>query len=112
MVAAHGERHAMAPEDLVAIVNDRNFGDPANGENETLWWINHSRETVDPHPAEVRDGERAALKLLRLHPLVTRAMGQILCNLADLTERFILCCANHRRGQSVVHSPPTPQTNI
>ena len=75
MVAAHGERHAVADHDLVAIINHRDFHDFANGENEALRWIDDSRETVDPHAAEILDGERAALKFFRLHSLVARAIG-------------------------------------
>ena len=36
VITAHRERHAMARDDLVAIVHYRDFRDPANSENETL----------------------------------------------------------------------------
>ena len=42
MIAAHRDRHAMADDDLVAIVDHRNFGDFADSKDETLWWIDHS----------------------------------------------------------------------
>src|SRR5439155_19961770 len=96
MITAHRERHAMARDDLVAIIDHRNFRNLANSENETLRRIYDSGETVDTHTAEVRDGERATLKLLRLHPLVARAMRQILGQLANLTKRFVLRGANDR----------------
>ena len=53
MIAAHRERHAMADDDLVAIIDYRNFRNPANSENETLWRIYYSGETVDSHAAEI-----------------------------------------------------------
>ena len=53
MVATHRDRHAMADCDLVTVVNDRNLCDFADGENETLWRIYYSGETVDTHAAEV-----------------------------------------------------------
>ncbi len=53
MVAAHRDRHAMADNDLVAIVDHRNFCDPADGENESLRRINDSGKTVDAHAAEI-----------------------------------------------------------
>src|SRR2546427_12537403 len=102
MIAAHRERHAMANDDLVTIIDHRNFCNPANSENETLRRIYDSGETVDAHAAEIRNGERAALKLLRFHPLVARAMRQILGQLADLAERFDLRSANDRGQQPVL----------
>ena len=53
MVAAHAERHALADDDLVAIINHRNFRDLANGENESLRRIDDRGETVDAHAAEI-----------------------------------------------------------
>ena len=106
VIAAHRDRHAMADDDLVAIIEYWHFRDPADCKNETLWRIDDGGKTVDPHAAEIRDGERAALKFFRLHSLVARAMGQILHLLANLTQRFILRRANDRRQH--LH----PQTSI
>ena len=53
MVAAHRERHAMAHDDLVAIVHYRDLCDPANSENETLRRIDDGGKTVDAHAAKI-----------------------------------------------------------
>lgn len=53
MITAHCERHAMADDDLVAIVDYRKLRDPANSENETLRRVYYSGETVDAHAAEI-----------------------------------------------------------
>ena len=39
--------------DLIAVVNDWDFCDLANGENEALRRIDDSGETVDAHAAEI-----------------------------------------------------------
>ena len=64
----------MTYNDLIAIVHYGDLCDPANGQNETLRRINDGRETVNPHTAKVRNCECAALKFLRLHPFVARAV--------------------------------------
>ena len=71
--------------------------DFADGENESLRRINDGAERIDAHAAEIRDGETSALKLLRLHPLVARATGKVLCQFADFAQRFVLRGADHRR---------------
>ena len=53
VIAAHPDRHAMADDDLVAIIDDWLFGDRADGENETLRRINDGGKTVDAHAAEI-----------------------------------------------------------
>src|SRR5437870_13283229 len=97
MVAAHRDRHAMADNDLVAIVDHLNCCDPADRENESLRRINDSGKTVDAHATKIRNGECAALKFFRLHPLVACAMRQILGQFADLTQRFVLGSPNDWR---------------
>lgn len=53
MVAAHPDRHAMANDNLIAIIDDGHFVDFADGENEALWGINDGGKTFDPHAAEI-----------------------------------------------------------
>src|SRR6266487_6373878 len=101
VIAAHRDRHAMADDDLVAIIEYWHFRDPADCKNETLRRIDDGGKTVDPHAAEIRDGKCAALKFFRLHSLVARAVSQILREFADFAERFVLRGANHRRQQSI-----------
>ena len=101
MIAAHRDRHAMTGDDLVGGIDDWNFRDLAHSKDETLRWIDNGRKTVDAHAAKIRDGECAALKFLRLHPLVARAAGQVFYQLANFTERFVLRGANHRGQKSI-----------
>jgi hypothetical protein len=41
MAATHRDRHAMADDHLVVVINSWDFRDLAHGENETLGRINH-----------------------------------------------------------------------
>jgi len=53
MVAAHRDRHAMTDDDLIRIVDHRNFGDFADGQNESLRRIDHGAERIDSHSTEI-----------------------------------------------------------
>jgi len=53
MITAHGERHVMADHDLIAIIDYRHLGNPANGENEPLRRIYDGGKTVDAHAAQI-----------------------------------------------------------
>ena len=53
MIAAHGDRHLLADDDLVAIVNHRHLVHFADRENETLRGVDDRAERIDPHAAEI-----------------------------------------------------------
>src|ERR1700736_1894251 len=103
MIAAHPNRHAMTNNDLIAFIDDWHLADLADSKNEALWWINDGGKTVNSHSAEVRHRKTSSLKLFRLHSFVAHAAGQVLRQLADLPQRFVLRRANHRREQSVLN---------
>ena len=50
MIAAHRDRHAVADDDLIAIVDHRKFRDFPNSENETLRRVNHRAERIGDRP--------------------------------------------------------------
>ena len=54
-----------------------------------------------PMPPRFETVKCAALKFFRLHPLVARAICQILCHFTDLSKRFVLRRSNHRRQQPI-----------
>src|SRR4051812_19651860 len=101
MIAAHADAHAMTDAELVAIVDDRAFGNRSDGENESLGRIDDRRKGINPEPTEVRNRESAALKFLRLHAFIARPVGQIFDRLADLAERFSLRSFEHRGDETV-----------
>src|SRR5207237_10824068 len=102
MVAAHPDRHAMTDDDLIAVIDDWHFVDFADGENKDLWRINDGGKTVDPHTAEIRYRKTSALKFFRFHSLVPGALGQVLGQLADFPQRFVLRSSAYRRQQPIV----------
>src|SRR6266496_3218867 len=51
VVTAHRDRHAVADDNSVAIIDYRNLGDLAKGENKPLRRIYDSGETIDAHAA-------------------------------------------------------------
>ena len=53
VVTAHRDQHAMADNDLIAIIDDGHFRDLADGENESLRRIDDCTERIDAHPAEI-----------------------------------------------------------
>ena len=53
MIAAHRDRHAMAGDDLVAVVDYRRFCDPTDRKDEALGRIDDCGKTVDGHAAEI-----------------------------------------------------------
>src|SRR5205823_8511607 len=112
MVATHPDRHAMTDDDLIAVIDDRHLVDFSDSENKALWRINDGGKAVDPHAAEIRDGEAPALKFLRLHPLVAGAAGQIFRQLTDFPERFILRSTNYRSQQSVFDRDCNSKINV
>src|SRR5438046_3714430 len=94
MVAAHPDRHAMTDDDLIAVIDDRHFVDFSDGENKALWRINDGGKAVDPHAAEIRHRKTPSLKFLWFHSLVAGAIGQVLGQLTDFPQRFVLRSAN------------------
>lgn len=53
VIAAHGDRHTVADDDLVTIVNYRNFVYLPYCKNESLRWIDYGRKAIDAHAAEI-----------------------------------------------------------
>src|SRR3954462_13126894 len=102
MIAAHRDRHPLADEHVVAIIDDRRFADAADSENKSLWRINDRTEGVDAEAAEIRNGEIAALKFLRLHPLVACAMRKVFDRFADFAQRLLLRFSHNRRDEPVL----------
>src|SRR5260370_42191697 len=76
MVTAHRDRHAMAYDDLIAIIDYWNFRNLADREDKTLRRIDDGGEAVNAPAAKFGDSERAALKFFRLHSLGARAMPE------------------------------------
>src|SRR5438034_1287694 len=112
MIATHPDRHAMTDGDLIAIIHDWRFVDLTDGENESLWRINDGGKTVDAHTTEIRNGEAPALKFLRLHSFIAGAARQILRQLTDLPQRFVLRGTNYRSQQSVFDRNSNSKINV
>ena len=102
----------MTDDDLIAVIDDRHFVDFSDGENKALWRINNGGKTVDPHAAEIRHRKTSALKFFRFHSLVPGAVGQVLGQLADFPQRFVLRSADYRRQQSIFNRDGEAKINV
>ena len=87
---------------LVAVIDYRLLPDRADRKNKTLRRIDDREKTIDAVAAKIGNRERPTLKLLRFHPLVARAMREILHRFTDFAQRFSLRRSNDGRNQPIL----------